>query len=109
MQNQTEFPVGSILNVRYLPEDLSTFNAIEIQGVWEYTEHGKDHSYIEPNPDNPQFFSLYLHCKTGGLECIGDLGTYSLALSWAKELSAEHNWQINDFSQNQEIVFNIQK
>lgn len=106
MHQTTEPETGAILNDRSLPEDLSTFDAIEIQGVREHTEHGEDHSYIEPDPENPQFYSVYLHCTEGGVDCIGDLGTYALALSWAMELSAIHSWQINDFTQNQEAVFN---
>ena len=109
MQQTIEPETGSILNDRYLPDDLSIFDAIEIQGVREHTEHGEDHSYIEPDPENPQFYSVYLHCKEGGVDCIGDLGTYALALSWAGELSAIHNWHINDFTQNQGAVFTIQK
>ena len=109
MQKSKEEPTGVILDDRYVPADLSVFDAIEIQGVREHTEHGNDHAYAEPAPDNPQFYSVYLHCMEGGVQCIGDLGTYALALSWANELSVKHDWQINDFTQNQEAVFTIQK
>lgn len=51
----------------------------------------------EVDNENPQFFSVYVHLKEGGVECVGDFGTHLLAGQYAKELSMKYGWPVHDF------------
>lgn len=78
------------------------YDGLEIQGVRDL--HAKDDpkgTCCEIDNENPQFFSVYVHIcsngERGGVECIGDFGTHTLAAEYAKELSKKYNWTINDY------------
>jgi hypothetical protein len=73
------------------------YDAIEIQPVSDLYAHPEEGMVCETDYVNPTFFSVYLHLKTGGVECVGDHGTHALALAYASELSEEHGWPINDY------------
>lgn len=74
------------------------FDAIEIQGVRDLNEvNDPDGTCCEVDNENPQFFSTYLHLKAGGVECVGDFGTFELASDYAQRLSARFNWPVRNF------------
>ncbi len=73
------------------------YDAIEIQPVSDLLQDGSDQRYVEPDYENPTFFSVYVHLKGGGVECVGDHGRHSRALAYAMELSTEHGWPIKDY------------
>jgi hypothetical protein len=65
------------------------FDAIEIQGVRNV---GDD--VAEVDNDNPEFYSTYVHMKTGGVQCVGDHPTLEEAQAYAEELSAQYGYPI---------------
>lgn len=66
--------------VPYLPRD--KYDAVEIAGCIETLE------YIERVDDDrePQFWSVYLHLKEGGCECVADVNTQKQAQELAEVL-----------------------
>ncbi len=62
------------------------FDTIEIHGVRQ------EDGYVEQDDDVPDFFSVYLHFKTGGLLCVGDHATYEMALLHASDLTKKYGW-----------------
>lgn len=73
------------------------YDAIEIHGVRDFSPPGDTSgTCCEVCDDDPQFFSVYGHCKAGGVECLGDHGRYLLAVSYAVELSGKYTWPIYD-------------
>ncbi len=88
------------MNDRYADADNfdpSEFDAIEIHGVRDYNPPDDPNgTCCEVCDDDPQFFSVYGHCKAGGVVCLGDHGTYLLAMSYAVELSGKYTWPIHD-------------
>ncbi|WP_054287316.1 hypothetical protein [Gulbenkiania mobilis] len=62
------------------------YDTIELHGVRQ------EDGYVEQDDDEPDFFSVYLHFKTGGLECVGDHATYELALLHASDLAKKYGW-----------------
>ncbi|EKD97764.1 MAG: hypothetical protein ACD_23C00750G0005 [uncultured bacterium] len=91
------------LNDRYaeaiIGERSDHYDGIEIQGVRNlYDEGDPQGTCIEVDAENPQFYSVYLHLKSGGCECVGDMGTQVLAQVYAGELSARYGWRVHDFT-----------
>jgi len=75
------------------------FDAIEIQGVREVIDpEDASKNLIEVDNAKPEFYSVYSHRKTGGVECVGDHGTYELAVQYANELANKYGWPIRDYS-----------
>ncbi|HDR9068186.1 TPA: hypothetical protein QDA90_003494 [Burkholderia vietnamiensis] len=74
------------------------FDALEIQGVREFVDpSNSDASFCEVDNESPQFFSVYVHYRTGGVECVGDHGSHELAAAYANALSEAHGWPIYDY------------
>lgn len=74
------------------------FDALEIQGVREFADPSNpDASFCEVDNERPQFFSVYVHYRTGGVECVGDHGSHELAAAYANALSEAHGWPIYDY------------
>ncbi|WP_211080323.1 hypothetical protein [Burkholderia sp. Tr-862] len=74
------------------------FDALEIQGVSEFVDPSNpDASFCEVDNGSPQFFSVYVHYRTGGVECVGDHGSHELAAAYANALSETHGWPIYDY------------
>lgn len=70
------------------------YDAIEIHGVREIghdPQTGK--SLVDVDEDAPHFWSVYLHRKEGGIECVGDLCTHELAVQYANELSQKYGYR----------------
>lgn len=70
---------------------LNEFNGIEIQGVRSEGEA------IEVNNSSPEFFSVYLHRKTGGVQCVGDFGSPRRAAAFAESISRTTGWTIHNY------------
>lgn len=91
------------LNDRYAEEIIGerpdNYDGIEIQGVRNLFDEGDPRgTCIEVDAENPQFYSVYLHLKNGGCECVGDMGTQVLAQAYAGELSDRYGWCVHDFT-----------
>ena len=81
------------LNNRYadivIDRDPSRFDAIEIHGVRDLGD-----GTCEQDDDDPDFYSVYLHLKEGGITCVGDHSLVEDARSYARKLSAKYAWPI---------------
>lgn len=80
------------------------YDALEIHGVKDIGDpSGSDGTAVEMNDENPDFFSVYVHCKEGGVECVGDFGAHEQAVEYADELAKKYGWQVRDYSRNAKI------
>ena len=82
------------LNRRYwreVIEDPNDFDAIEIHGVRDL---GGGVCEITHEDDTPDFFSVYVHMKEGGVQCVGDHSQLSEAKEHANMLSRLYGWPI---------------
>ncbi|MCS6473658.1 hypothetical protein NX871_27490 [Burkholderia thailandensis] len=73
------------------------FDAIEVHGVRQFpnaTDPAR--TYCEIDSDNPQFFSVYLHCVEGGVMCCADLPTRRKALHYARAIARRYCWSLYD-------------
>jgi hypothetical protein len=71
--------------------DVSAFDAMEIHGMVDIDEDS-----CEVNDDQPEFFSLFVHHKSGeGLECIGDFADLLDATHMGSKMSALIGWPLN--------------
>lgn len=95
-----------VLNDRYADSIIEDrhheFDGLEIHGVRDHHAPGDPNgTCCEVDNENPQFFSVYAHLKPtaeyGGVECVGDFATHSLAEQYAKELGAKYGWAIFDY------------
>lgn len=73
------------------PDELLTGDAIEVQGVRE------EDGCCEVCNEQPQYFSTYIHLKTGGSQCIGDFGSFQKAKAHADQLAQAHGWPVYSF------------
>ncbi|WP_321872988.1 hypothetical protein [Burkholderia ubonensis] len=74
------------------------FDAIEVHGVRQFTDATNPaRSYCEIDSDNPQFFSVYLHCVDGGVMCCADLPTRRHALRYARAIARRYGWPVYDY------------
>jgi hypothetical protein len=71
------------------------YDAIEIHGVRD-VEFSHGQVGVEVDDDNPEYFSVYWHKKTGGVECVGDYPKYADALMVAKCDAAGLGWPLHD-------------
>lgn len=78
------------------------YDAIELHGVRNINDDSSEEgTHFVVDDESPEQFSVYLHCKEGGLECVGDFTDYSKATAYAEELSQEYNWKIGIFTEPQ--------
>ncbi len=85
-----------------IKENSSDFDGIEIHGVRNL--HAPDDpagTCYEIDNDEPEMISVYVHCVEGGIECVGDFGSYDLASAYAIELSNQYNWPTYDYIDNE--------
>lgn len=78
----------------------SAYDAVEVHGVRNINDpNDSDKTHYEVDDENPELYSVYLHCVSGGTECVGDFTTHERALTYANELSVMHSWRVMDFTQ----------
>ena len=75
----------------------ASYDYIEIHGVRNLNEPGDPGTQYVVDDDNPQLYSVYLHCIGGGIECVGDFSTPAMAINYAEELSAVYQWPIANY------------
>jgi hypothetical protein len=87
--------------------DFYKYDALEIHGVRVlHKSINPKGSICEIDDENPQYFSVYVHACRGGVECVGDFSKYELAKQYAEELSQKYQWEISDFSESANVIFN---
>jgi len=73
------------------PEEYRNGDAIEVQGIREVD------GCFEVCNEQPQFFSAYVHLKTGGCQCVGDFGSFKKAKAHADEVAKLNGWPVHSF------------
>lgn len=96
----------SEINSRYADSIIggnpSAYDAVEVHGVRNINDPNDSeeaHYEIVDLGDEPELYSVYLHCVDGGIECVGDFSEYENALAYANELSSMYSWKIMDFAE----------
>ena len=69
---------------------MDQYDAVEIHGIKEITLQDGN-VYHEQSEDQPNFVSVFLHLKEGGLECVADLASYEEADQYAKDIAKQYN------------------
>jgi len=46
------------------------------------------------NDESPEFYSVYLHRREGGVDCVGDFSLLADAKAYALELSLIYAWPV---------------
>ena len=82
----------TIFSIDWNGENPELYDSIEIQGCKEADD------CIEVDNENPEFFSVYLHCREGGVEAVGDFSLLSDARSYANKISSEYGWGVYDYA-----------
>lgn len=71
------------------------FDAVEVHPVslWQNPDDpsGTYCEVCDEDTDTPDFWSAYVHCVAGGVECVGDFATYDEADAYAREVAAKHS------------------
>lgn len=71
------------------------FEAIEIGGVRDIVNPDDPTDLTaERNDDDPEYFSVYLKYREGGLDCVADFALYENALHYAETLHNQYGWPI---------------
>jgi len=74
------------------------YDGLEIHGVRDVEPPGESNErVVEVDNDNPQYFSVYVHLKNGGVDCVGDFGIYHFANGYASELAQQYGWTVADY------------
>ena len=98
----------SKLNDRYADSIMTEpglYDAIEIHGVRDLNIGSPDGSTCcEIDDIFPQFYSVFVHLKEGGIDCVGDFGSHTMAKRYAKELANKFGFHVVDFQSNQSEV-----
>ncbi len=68
-------------------------DAIEVHGVRDVGDPTDPNgTAFEQDDENPDMYSVYLHCKEGGLLCVGDFQTRKMADAYAAELGLKYGY-----------------
>ncbi|VBI24607.1 hypothetical protein [Burkholderia pseudomallei] len=86
------FPEEKLAREVITTAGVDAFDAIEISGCM-FVAGDCVEACTEPD-DVPAFFSVYLHWKTGGVECVGDLATAERARAYAAQIRDAFGWPI---------------
>ena len=70
------------------------FDAVELHGCREHIYPDEPHrNFVEQDDENPQYWSVFLHYKTGGLDCVGDFATLKQAEDYAETVSNRYGYE----------------
>lgn len=93
---KSSFPAIRYTN-RLIRKASGQFDAVEIHGVRQSPDaRNPARTCCEVDNDNPSFFSIYLHCVSGGVTCCADLPTHSAALLCANAIAGRYRWPVYD-------------
>lgn len=90
-----------ILNLVELPENFS-FNGLEIAPIKEYEENGQKFAEV-CEPEEAEFWSVYVHLTEGGAMCIADVTSLEEAEKLAEFLkNLVHHVYFRELAENLE-------
>lgn len=98
----TEDPTLVLVNDRYAENIIKglpgRYDAIEVHGVCNLNEEDDpEGTYYVIDDENPEIYSVYLHCIEGGVKSVGDFSKHSMAMDYAEELSSQYQWRISNY------------
>lgn len=73
------------------------YDAVEVHGVRNLVSAADDGTCYEIDNINPTSFSVYVHIKDGGLDCVGDFGKYGDAAQYGAEVSGQYGWPVRNY------------
>lgn len=73
------------------------YDAVEVHGVRNLAAGGDDATCYEIDNIAPTSFSVYVHLKDGGLDCVGDFSEYADVVQYSAEVSAEYGWPVRNY------------
>jgi hypothetical protein len=72
------------------------YDAVEVHGVRNLAPITDNGTCYEIDNLTPTSFSVYVHLKDGGLECVGDFVKYDDAVLYGAVVSAEYGWPVRN-------------
>lgn len=72
------------------------YDAVEVHGVRNLASDTDDGTCYEIDNLNPTSFSVYVHLKEGGLDCVGDFSKYDDAAKYGAEVGAGYGWPVRN-------------
>lgn len=87
----------------------SNYDAVEVHGVRNFASSTDNGTCYEIDNLTPTSFSVYVHLRDGGLDCVGDFGKYDDAVQYGAEVSAEYEWPVRNYVLDQHRTTNIHK
>lgn len=85
------------------------YDAVEVHGVRNFASGTDNGTCYEIDNLTPTSFSVYVHLKDGGLDCVGDFGKYDDAVQYGAEVSAEYGWPVRNHVLDQHRITSIPK
>ena len=73
------------------------YDAVQVHGVRNFASGTDDGTCYEIDNVAPTSFSVYVHLKDGGLDCVGDFSDYDDAYKYAGEISSAYEWPVTSF------------
>jgi hypothetical protein len=85
------------------------YDAVEVHGVRNFASGTDSGTCYEIDNITPTSFSVYVHLKEGGLDCVGDFGKYDDAVQYSAEVSAEYGWPVRNYVLDQHRITRFPK
>lgn len=85
------------------------YDAVEVHGVRNFASGTDSGTCYEIDNITPTSFSVYVHLKEGGLDCVGDFGKYDDAVQYGAEVSAEYGWPVRNYVLDQHRITRFPK
>lgn len=90
-----------VLNSRYaesiIGDRAAAYDGYEIHGVRNLNadmDPDVNGTNYEVDDENPDSWSVYVHLRAGGIDCVGDFGTQELAADYGRELAEKYGWAL---------------
>lgn len=98
----SDYSTPATVNDRYaeniIQGEPTRYDAIEVHGVCNLNEDDDpEGTYYVIDNENPEIFSVYLHCAEGGIESVGDFSKPCMAMEYAEELSSRYQWPVSNY------------
>ena len=95
-------PPTDLIFDRYVQDIVGCFYAhlydsVEVHGVRNLATGIDGETCYEVDNITPTSFSVYVHLKEGGLDCVGDFSRYDDAAQYGAEVSASYGYPVRDF------------
>ncbi|KFC72596.1 MULTISPECIES: hypothetical protein [Massilia] len=85
------------------------YDAVEVHGVRNFASGTDNGTCYEIDNITPTSFSVYVHLKEGGLDCVGDFGKYDDAVQYGAEVSAGYGWPVRNYVLDQHRITRFPK